>query len=125
MTTHCGPHESVIFHGRLVGSEVAVSLCLQPGLQYGFHYGVPGGAPIVAFSIPSTAARGGWDWEDFGGMDWVSLTLPQDGMRYTLWVSRPIPETALPQAQMQIIWGDGEASYRFEPSSVISDLPFD
>lgn len=125
MNTHCSDYECLVFHGQILGAEESVSVCLEPGLHYGFRYGVPGKPLIASFSIDATTVRGDFDWQRFGETDWASLTLPVDGVTYTLWVSRPDSDDALPQGRMDIKGGDMDAELVLEPSSIVSTLPFD
>ena len=125
MHTHCSPYDSLIFHGRVLETEAWVSVCLEPGLQYGFHYGTPGKPLIVSFSIDSMTAQGGSDWQRLGDLDWTSLTLPFDGMAYTIRVSRPAADDEPPHGKM-IVAGKGKDTVSvFDRSSIFSTLPFD
>ena len=125
MNTHCGLHESLVFHGRILGAEESVSVCLQPGLQYGFHYGVPGRPLITSFSIDGMKVRGDYDWERIGDADWTFLALPFEGVTYTIWVSRPESGDDLPQGRIEIAGRGANTTFAFEPSSIFSTLPFD
>lgn len=125
MDTHCSHYESLVFHGKILGAEGSISVRLQPGLQYGFRYGVPGAPPVASFSTDYAQVRGDCGWRRFGDTDWASLTLSFDGGIYTIWVSRPEPDDDPPRGQINITGRGEDAIFVFEQGSIISRLPFD
>lgn len=125
MSIHCGCHETIVFHGKILDAEESVSVCLEPGLRYGFHYGVPGKPLIASFSVDAMSVRGDFDWRRLGEIDWASLTLPFDGMVYTIWVSRPETDNDLPQGRLNIAGRGGDTGLALEPASIVSTLPLD
>jgi hypothetical protein len=125
MNTHCGWHKSLVFHGQVLGAEVSVSVCLEPGLHYGFPYGVPGRPLIAAFPVESRVVRGDFDWQRVGDTDWASLTLPFEGTSYTIRVSRPLSGDDLAQGRMTIAGRGADVTLVLDPGSIVSTLPLE
>ena len=125
MSTHCSHYDSLIFNGKILETEAWVSVCLEPGLQYGFHYGTPGEPLIVSFSIDSMTVRGGSDWQRLGNLDWTSLMLPFDGMTFAIWVSRPSADGERPHGKMSVAGRGNDTVLEFDRNSIFSTLPFD
>lgn len=125
---HCGYHEHLVFFGKLRGAAEAVCICLEPGLAYGFRFGAPGGPPKASFSVAGPHVRGGDDCERIDGVDWTHLSVSQDGVTYTVWVSLPEKAGETPMGRLEIAGedtGSAPTSFEFEPASILSDLPFD
>ena len=125
MTGHCGYGESPVVEGQICGSKDWVSVCLEPGLHYGFRYGAPGRSLKVSFSVDSLHARGSFDWERFGRVDWASLELSFNQTNYTLWISRSFSPDDAPRGLVIIKDQDHEMRLDLEPASIYSTLPFD
>lgn len=125
MDTHCGWHESLVFHGKVRDADEAVSVCLQPGLQYAIRFGVPGTELTVSFSVEHRHVRGDHDWERFGDSYWTYLTVTFDGVTYTVWVSQPKSDDDLPNGHFHMTGEGIDSRFDLEPASIISELPFD
>lgn len=121
---HCGPHERIMFCGKVAGTDEAVCVCLQPGLHYGFHFGTAGQPLQVSFSVEDLRVHGDFDWELIDGVEWASLSTTHDGVKYTCWVSRPETDGELPRGRFEVA-GDDIKVFELEPASIVHDLPFD
>lgn len=122
--SHCGPHERIVFCGKVKDAEEVVCVCLEPGLYYGFRFGAPGQPLQVSFSVEDTKVHGDYDWERIDDTDWARLSVSHEGVTYTAWVSRSETNGDRPLGRLEIK-GKGDTSLELEPSSIIHDLPID
>lgn len=120
---HCGPYGHVVFSGKLRDAEDVVCICLEPGLNYGFHLGAPGAPAKISFSCDGLLVRGDHDWTRIDGTDWTSIAMSHQGQGYKVWVSRPDTSNDLPLGRLEI-GGDDITTLEFEPGSILHDLPF-
>lgn len=119
----CGHAEHLVFSGKLKGTDDFLCVCLVPGQHYSFRLGAAGEPLKVSFSVDETQVVGEYDWEEIDDVDWTFLSVTNKDTTYTIWVSRPETENALPSGRLEVN-GDNTTPTQFEPATIIHDLPF-